>query len=80
MKEINLVMDSAIVYGWVKVALVEERIPTRGAAEIIIKRKMCEEFNPRIFVTLLPTLNNKADVLGRVKKGWLVRGRSYDER
>lgn len=79
LKEINVMTDSATVHGWVKVALAEERrIRTKGAAEMIIKRRLgilknlSEEFDLRIAITFVPTLKNKADALTRVKKGWLA--------
>ena len=79
LREINLMTDSATVHGWVKVALAEERrIRTKGTAEMIIKRRLgilknlSEGFNLRIANNFVPTMKNKADVLTRVKKGWLA--------
>ena len=80
LKEMDLMTDSATVYGWVKLILTEERrVKTKGAAEMLVKRRLgilknlIEEFNLRINIHLVPTLKNKADILTRVKKSWLLR-------
>lgn len=55
-----------------------KRIRTKGAAEMIVKRRLCilrnliEEFDLRVTITLVPTSKNKADELTRVKKTWLT--------
>ena len=74
-------IDSATVYGWVKVTLTEEkRIRTKGAAEMIVRRRLgvlrnlIDEFSLKVDITLVPTLKNKADELTRVSKKWLASG------
>ena len=76
---INLMTDSATVYGWVTNTLTEERrIKTRGAAEMIVKRRLgvlrnlIDEFELKITISQVPTSKNKADELTRVKKEWLA--------
>ena len=76
--EISIMTDSATVYGWVRLLLSEaRRIRTKGAAEIIVKRRLgilgelIEEFNLNVTINLVTTDKNKADVLTRVRKSWL---------
>lgn len=86
LKEMDLMTDSAVVYGWVGLMLTgEKRIRTKGAAEMIVKRRLgilkdlIEEFDLKIRINLVPTLKNKADVLTRVKKSWLLRVDAVDD-
>ena len=81
---INVLTDSATVYGWVNLTLSEDkRVKTKGASEIIVKRRLgvlknlITELNLVITVGLVPSGTNKSDVLTRVKKSWLV-GESRD--
>ena len=76
---ISLITDSATVYGWVRVTLSEEkRIRTKGASEMIVKRRLgvlknlIGEFKLKVTISLVSTLKNKADELTRVSKNWLV--------
>lgn len=76
--EIEIMTDSATVAGWVKTVLSEEkRVQTKGASELIVKRRLgilknlISEFELDVSITLVPTRKNKADVLTRVKKEWL---------
>ena len=88
LKNVNLMTDSATVHGWVNTALTEEkRIRTKGAAEMIVKRRLgilknlIEEFDLKVTVSYVPTSKNKADVLTRVKRHWLPvedEAESYD--
>ena len=86
LKDINLMTDSATVYGWVNVTLTEERrIRTKGAAEMIVKRRLgvlrnlIDEFSLRVAIVLVTSAKNKADVLTRVKKDWLTTERCDPE-
>lgn len=70
--------DSATVNGWLKCVIDEEKkVRTKGAAEMIVKRRLgtlkqiIDEYDLVLSVSLVPTLVNKADVLTRVKKSWL---------
>ncbi|KAF2347666.1 Integrase catalytic core [Trinorchestia longiramus] len=87
---IELRIDSATVAAWLQsVVSAERRIHTKGAAEMLIKRRlgnlreMMIEFGLKIQISLVPTDKNKADVLTRVKKRWLcgleVGGNDIDE-
>lgn len=78
LREITLITDSATVYGWVNATLTEEkRIRTKGAAEMLVKRRLgtlknlINEFNLKIRIEHIPTSKNKADGLTRVRKEWL---------
>ena len=78
LNDVVLMTDSATVHGWVKLALSGDRnIRTKGAAEVIIKRRLCilknlvDELDLKIEVRLVPSARNKADVLTRVKTKWL---------
>ena len=82
LREIEVVTDSANVCGWVGLMLSEEkRIKTKGAAEILIKRRigvlkdLVEDLQFGLTITLVPLERNKAEVLTRVKKSWLSAGK-----
>ncbi|KAF2353137.1 Reverse transcriptase domain [Trinorchestia longiramus] len=90
MTSIELRIDSATVAAWLQsVVSAEKRLHTKGAAEMLIKRRlgnlreMMIEFGLKIQISLMPTDKNKADVLTRVKKRWLcgleVGGNDIDE-
>ena len=55
----------------------EKRIKTKGAAEILIKRRIgvLKDLQLGLTITLVPSERNKADVLTRVKKSWLSAGK-----
>ena len=79
LQNVDIKTDSATVYGWMKAVITEEnRVHTKGAAEMIVKRRLgilrdlIKEFELTLTVTLVPTKKNKADVLTRVKKAWLT--------
>ncbi|XP_068240133.1 uncharacterized protein [Palaemon carinicauda] len=70
---------SATVGAWLKfIVSAEKRVHTKGAAEMIIKRRLgtlkelITEFGLNIVVQMVPSEKNKADILTRVKKNWLV--------
>ncbi|KAK3882626.1 hypothetical protein Pcinc_012994 [Petrolisthes cinctipes] len=79
LQTIELKTDSATVNGWMKSVISEDkRVRTKGAAEMIVKRRLgnlrdlISEYDLALSVTLVPTMKNKADALTRVKKAWLV--------
>ena len=79
LRKIELRTDSATVFAWVRSAISgEKRIKTKGAAEMLVKRRLgiirelVEEFNLVLRTTFVPTKKNRADVLTRVKKEWLT--------
>ena len=55
----------------------EQRVKSKGAAEIMVKRRLgiprslVDECGLRIAVTLVPSQENKSDALMRVRKRWL---------
>ena len=63
----------------------EKRIKTKGAAEILIKRRigvlkdLVEDLQFGLTITLVPSERNKADVLTRAKKSWLSAGKEGGE-
>ena len=63
----------------------EKRIKTKGAAEILVKRRigvlknLVEDLQLGLTTTLVPSERNKADVLTRVKKSWLSAGKEGGE-
>ena len=77
--DLSVMIDSATVYRWIHLTLTgERRVKTKGAEEIVIKRRLgalktlVEELGLKVQVTLIPSGKNKADILTRVKKNWLV--------
>ena len=79
LNSVELRIDSATVGAWLTTVISgEKRVHTKGAAEMIIKRRLgnlkdiIAEFGLDIVVSLVPTEKNKADALTRVKKNWLV--------
>ena len=78
LKEVEVRTDSATVVGWLKSLLsAEKRIRTKGASEMIVKRRLgilqelMEVCNLKLNVVFIPSEKNKADALTRVKKAWL---------
>ena len=66
-------------YRWVQLTMSEEkRVKTKGAAEILVKRRLgvlkslVDELNLKLSIKVVPSHKNLADILTRVKKGWLV--------
>ena len=79
LKNVVLVTDSATVFGWIKLTLTEEKkVKTKGAAEILVKRRLgilktlIQELGLTLTVKLVKSEENKADALTRVRKRWLV--------
>ena len=78
LKNVELRTDSATVQGWVSTVINEDkRVKTKGAAEMLVKRRLgvlrdlLDEYDLRLTVSLVSTHKNKADALTRVKKEWL---------
>ena len=63
----------------------EKRIKTKGAAEILIKRRigvlkdLVEDLQLGLTITLVPSERNKTDVLTRVKESWPSAGKEGGE-
>ncbi|XP_076043782.1 uncharacterized protein LOC143026883 [Oratosquilla oratoria] len=68
------------------VLMVEKRVSTKGAAEVLVKRRLgilrelIDEFGMKIRVTEVLSGINKADALTRVKKSWLKVKEEHDEK
>ena len=80
LKDISLMIDSSTVVGWVNLTLTDERrVKTKGAEEILIKRRLgvlrslVAELGLAIRVNLVSSSKNKADVMTRVVRRWLDR-------
>lgn len=83
---LTLKIDSATVVAWVEGVLSgEKRIHTKGAAEMLIKRRLgnlkelVDEFSLKIHVSFTPSEKNRADELTRVPKKWLVERNNREE-
>lgn len=79
LQEVEIITDSATVNSWIATVVSEEkRVQTKGAAEMLVKRRLgilkslIVEFNMKLTVKLVPSCRNKSDALTRVKKEWLV--------
>ena len=78
--EVEIVTDSATVFGWLQSALYDTHmVRTRGLSEILVKRRLslvrdvCKECGIRASVSWIQSCKNKADVLTRVSKKWLQK-------
>lgn len=78
LREIEVRTDSATVVGWLRSILTaEKRIRTKGASEMIVRRRLgilqelMEVCSLKLNVVFVPSEKNKADALTRVKKAWL---------
>ncbi|XP_076055165.1 uncharacterized protein LOC143033558 [Oratosquilla oratoria] len=87
LREIEIRTDSATVAGWMNSVLTaEKRVRTKGAAEILVKRRLgilrelIDEFGMKIRVREVSSETNKADALTRVKKSWLKAKEEQDEK
>lgn len=86
LREVEVYTDSATVYGWMKATLsAEKRIRTKGAAEMIVKRRLgilkelVDVCGLKLCAVLVPSEKNKADTLTRVKKAWLKATQEEEE-
>ncbi|XP_076030373.1 uncharacterized protein LOC143018669 [Oratosquilla oratoria] len=87
LREIEIRTDSATVAGWMNSVLTaEKRVRTKGAAEILVKRRLgilrelIDEFGMKIRVRKVSSEANKADALTRVKKSWLKAKEEQEEK
>ncbi|XP_076032423.1 uncharacterized protein LOC143020149 [Oratosquilla oratoria] len=87
LREIEIRTNSATVAGWMNSVLTaEKRVRTKGAAEILVKRRLgilrelIDEFGMKIRVREVSSETNKADALTRVKKSWLKAKEEQDEK
>ena len=78
-KKLHVKTDSSTVRSWVNLALSEEQpVRTKGAAEVLIKRRLgilkslVKELGLALTTELVASERNKSDVLTRVPKPWLV--------
>ncbi|GAB1602697.1 hypothetical protein Ahia01_000549600 [Argonauta hians] len=78
LREIEIRTDSATVLSWLRSTINSEgRVKTKGAAEMLVKRRLgvlselVEEVGLSLQVTFVPSAKNKADGLTRVKRSWL---------
>jgi ribonuclease HI len=77
-KQLEILTDSATVFGWLNSALYDShKIRTRGMSEMLVKRRLfvvkelCREYNLQVIVKWVESAKNKADVLTRVSRQWL---------
>ena len=82
LKKVEVVTDSATVYGWISLTLTEEKkVKTKGAAEILVKRRLgilkslIQELGLQLSVRLVKSAANKADELTRIRKRWMMPDR-----
>ena len=80
---LNIITDSATVNGWMSSLLTDShKIRSHGMGEMLIKRRLGmlnelrESYGLTITCTLVPSANNKADILTRVPKMWLEKQRN----
>lgn len=78
LREVEVRTDSATVVGWLKsISSAENRVRTKGASEIIVKRRLgilqelMEVCSLKLTAVFVPSEKNKADGLTRVKRAWL---------
>lgn len=77
-KKVELMTDSSTVHRWISDGLSGRcRLKTKAASEMLIRRRvgiilsLVEECGLHLSVTLVPSINNKADSLTRVPQRWL---------
>jgi transposase InsO family protein/ribonuclease HI len=78
LKKIEIVTDSATVFGWVKSVITKEkRIKVHGMSEPLVYRRIglladiFKEYDLMVTISLVRSHENKADRLTRVPKRWL---------
>lgn len=78
LQNVEVRTDSATVFSWIQSeATGERRVKTKGAAEMLVKRRLMmlreliREFDLQLRVTIVPSAKNRADVMTRVRKTWL---------
>ncbi|KFD52624.1 hypothetical protein M513_06471 [Trichuris suis] len=79
MKQIELITDSLTVQRWLNDGLSgKARLRTKAANEMLIRRRVAtiialvEEYELQFSVTLVPSAENKADILTRVPHRWMT--------
>ena len=79
LQKVEVVTDSATVYGWINLTLTEEKkVKTKGAAEMLVKRRLgilkslIQELSLQVTVRLVKSAVNKADELTRIRKRWMI--------
>ena len=77
-KKVEIKTDSMAVYQWISDGLTgKSRLKTKAANEMLIRRRVAivtalvEEYGLDVSVSLVPSNENKADVLTRVPERWL---------
>uniref|UniRef100_A0A5S6QIU7 RNA-directed DNA polymerase n=1 Tax=Trichuris muris TaxID=70415 RepID=A0A5S6QIU7_TRIMR len=85
LKDLQLMTDSLTVYRWIDDALSgRARLKTKAAREMLIRRRVAivlalvKEYDLNLTVTLVKSVDNKADALTRVPRRWLAL-QNYDE-
>ena len=85
-RSVKIITDSATVYTWVTLTITEEKkIKTKGAAEIIVKRRLgilrnlIDELGLKLEIILVPSEKNKADALTRVPLSWIKINKTSEE-
>lgn len=75
---VEVVTDSATVRGWMSSVLTgSHRVRSHGLAEMLIKRRLAlvaeliQAYGLRVSIKLVPSEDNKADILTRVPQAWL---------
>lgn len=78
LKNLELKTDSMSVYAWIRSLLSgDKRIRTKGMSEALVHRRLfllnetLSEYGVRLTVSLVPSQNNRADLLTRVPQTWL---------
>jgi transposase InsO family protein/ribonuclease HI len=78
MEIVEVVTDSATVRGWMSSVLTgSHRVRSHGLAEMLIKRRLAlvaeliQAYGLSVSVKLVPSEDNKADILTRVPRAWL---------
>ncbi|XP_067930545.1 uncharacterized protein [Watersipora subatra] len=78
MTNVQVITDSATVYGWINSVIEDTKRPkVTGLSELIIRRRLgiigqlIDEYGLTLIIKLVPSGENKLDVLTRVPKKWL---------
>ncbi|XP_067927933.1 uncharacterized protein [Watersipora subatra] len=78
MTNVQVITGSATVYGWKNSVIEDTKRPkVTGLSELIIRRRLgiigqlIDEYGLTLMITLVPSGENKSDVLTRVPKKWL---------
>ena len=84
-KAFTLAIDSLTVVNWMGNTIdARNRVRTKSAAEMLVKRRLgvirdtIAEFGLEVSVRLVPTAENKADIMTKVPKRWLGHQEACD--